>query len=73
MLLLDKYENIVSELAKYDPIIKTVWEHYFVKKSSDPICPSSVKYFWQKITDEIKDRERILTTISKGQNIDGKK
>ncbi len=46
---------IIEMLAKTDPIIRHVWEHYTVNKQTTPINPGDVKYFWEKVSESFAD------------------
>ncbi len=42
-------EEIVKILAKTDPKIKYVWEHYTVNKQTDLLPIADIQYFWDTI------------------------
>lgn len=44
-------DDAIEILAKTDPIIKNVWEHYKINKKTTPINSSDIEYFWNKTTD----------------------
>ena len=59
--------QIIAMLAKDDPIIRHVWDHYFCNKQKTPLNPNDVKYFWEKVNDclgNINDDSKKTTTIT---------
>lgn len=44
-------EYFVNILAKDDPIMKEVWNHYHVQKRTEPLDPWRVMHFWDKLKE----------------------
>jgi hypothetical protein len=60
----DNHTALIEQLAQTDPIVKHVWEHYFVNKKTEPLGVTEISHFWKKTSGFIADVDDVKKKLT---------